>query len=90
MNCYEKTFITKQDLSTNQAKQLIEKYEALINQNSGKVVKIEYKGALKNTINDVHGGIRSSCSYVGAQSLKQISKCTTFIRVNRQYNNIYD
>ena len=56
----------------------------------GKVVKIEYKGALKNTINDVLGGIRSSCSYVGAQSLKQISKCTTFIRVNRQYNNIYD
>ena len=44
MNCYENTFITKQDLSTNQAKKLIEKYEALINQNSGKVVKIEEWG----------------------------------------------
>ena len=44
MNCYENTFITKQDLSTNQTKKLIEKYEALINQNSGKVVKIEEWG----------------------------------------------
>ncbi len=55
----------------------------------GKVIKMRFKGQLKNTINDILGGIRSSCTYVGAPSLKQLSKCTTFIRVNRQYNNVF-
>ena len=47
MNCYEHTFITKQDLSDNQAKKLVSKYEDIIKKNSGKVVKIERWG-LKN------------------------------------------
>ncbi len=55
----------------------------------GKKVKIPYRGELKNTIQDILGGIRSSCTYVGAQSLKQLSKCTTFIRVNNQYNDTF-
>ena len=55
----------------------------------GKLVKIPYKNSLKNTINDILGGVRSSCTYVGAQSLKQLSKCTTFVRVGKQYNNIF-
>ena len=41
MNCYEHTFITKQDLSDDQTKNLIGKYENIINQNSGKVLKTE-------------------------------------------------
>ena len=47
MNCYEHTIITKQDLSDIQAKNLISKYEDIINKNSGKVLKIEQWG-LKN------------------------------------------
>ena len=42
-----------------------------------------YKGKVKNTIEDIFGGLRSACTYVGAQKLKHFSKCTTFIRVNR-------
>jgi len=56
----------------------------------GKISRIKYKESLKHTINDILGGVRSSCTYVGAQSLKQLSKCTTFIRVNRQHNNVFD
>ena len=41
MNCYEHTFITKQDLSDDQTKNLIGKYENIIKQNSGKVLKTE-------------------------------------------------
>ena len=44
MNCYEHTFITRQDLSESQAKKLINKYEELIKKNSGKIVKIEEWG----------------------------------------------
>ena len=41
MNCYEHTIITKQDLSDIQAKNLISKYEDIIQKNSGKIIKIE-------------------------------------------------
>ena len=55
----------------------------------GRTVKIPYKGAVQNTVLDLLGGLRSTCTYVGAPSLKQLSKCTTFIRVNRQVNDIF-
>ena len=55
----------------------------------GRTVEVPYRGPVNNTVLDLLGGIRSTCSYVGASTLKQLSKCTTFIRVNKQYNNIF-
>ena len=55
----------------------------------GRTVEVKYKGAVKDTVLDLLGGIRSTCTYVGAPSLKQLSKCTTFIRVNRQINDVF-
>jgi len=55
----------------------------------GKTVKIKYKGPVENTIMDLLGGIRSTCTYVNAKNLKDLSKCCTFIRVNNQINKIY-
>ena len=55
----------------------------------GKTVKVPYKGAVQNTIDDLLGGIRSTCTYVNARSLKDLPKCTTFFRVNNQVNKIY-
>jgi len=55
----------------------------------GKTVKIPYKGPLEDTIKDILGGIRSTCTYVGAKKLKELTKRCTFIRCNRQLNTIY-
>jgi GMP reductase len=55
----------------------------------GRTVQIKYKGAVKDTVLDLLGGLRSACTYVGAPTLKQLSKCTTFIRVNRQVNDVF-
>ncbi len=55
----------------------------------GRTVNIPYHGPVKNTVLDLLGGLRSACTYVGAPSLKQLSKCTTFIRVNRQINDVF-
>lgn len=55
----------------------------------GKVVYVPYKGNVENTIIDVLGGLRSACTYTGAKSLKQLSKCTTFIRVTQQLNEVF-
>jgi GMP reductase len=55
----------------------------------GRTVEVPYRGAVENTVRDILGGLRSTCTYVGAQNLKQLSKCTTFIRVTKQYNDVF-
>ena len=58
----------------------------------GRVVQVCYRGSVEPIVADILGGIRSTCTYVGAISLKELSKRTTFIQVNngRQYNNTYE
>ena len=56
----------------------------------GKTVKIEHRGPVEKTILDIQGGIRSTMTYIGAKKIKDIPKCTTFARVNRQLNTIYN
>ena len=56
----------------------------------GKKVQLKYRGKIKDTVFNILGGLRSSCTYVGAPSLKQLSKCTTFIRVNQQFNDTFE
>jgi len=55
----------------------------------GKRVLIPYRGKVIDTINDILGGIRSTCTYVGAANLKELSKRTTFIRVSQQSNEVF-
>lgn len=55
----------------------------------GKVVEVPYKGLLKETIEDYLGGVRSTCTYIGAKTIKHMSKCTTFVLVNQQLNNVF-
>ena len=53
----------------------------------GRTVLVEYKGALENTVKEILGGVRSTCTYVGAVTLKELSKRTTFVRVTQQFNS---
>ena len=55
----------------------------------GRTIKIKYKGQLEATVLDYLGGVRSTCTYINAKNIKNISKCCTFMRVNRQLNMIY-
>lgn len=55
----------------------------------GKKILMEYKGPIEETLKTILGGIRSTCTYVGAQKLKELSKRTTFIRINSHHNTIY-
>ncbi|WP_330961182.1 GMP reductase [Photobacterium sp. 53610] len=55
----------------------------------GKTVLLPYRGPVENTIQDIMGGVRSTCTYVGAAKLKELTKRTTFIRVREQENNVY-
>ena len=55
----------------------------------GRTVQVCYKGNVEDTISDLLGGIRSTCTYVGAPTLKQLSKCTTFVRCTQQFNAVF-
>jgi len=55
----------------------------------GKTVKVPYKGAVESTVLDLLGGLRSTCTYVGAKRLKELTKRTTFIRVEEQHNQVF-
>ncbi|MGB5419622.1 GMP reductase [Algibacter sp.] len=56
----------------------------------GKTVEVPYRGKVENTLQDILGGLRSTCTYVGAARLKELTKRTTFIRVAEQENRIYN
>ena len=55
----------------------------------GREVLVPYRGAVGNTIQDLLGGIRSTCTYVGADKLKRLSKCATFVMCTQQFNAVY-
>ncbi len=56
----------------------------------GKTVEVPYRGPVSATMNEIMGGVRSTCTYVGAATLKELSKRTTFIRVSQQLNPAFD
>lgn len=55
----------------------------------GKSVNVPYRGSVNDTVLDILGGVRSTCTYVGAERLKELSKRTTFIRVTQQINEMF-
>ncbi|XP_046496647.1 GMP reductase 1 isoform X2 [Equus quagga] len=55
----------------------------------GKTVEVPYKGGVENTILDILGGLRSTCTYVGAAKLKELSRRATFIRVTQQQSTMF-
>ena len=55
----------------------------------GKKVFVQQVGPVSNVMQQILGGVRSACTYVGAARLKDLPKCTTFVRVNRQLNTVW-
>ena len=55
----------------------------------GKKVYIDHKGSVRTTVEEILGGLRSACTYAGAKTLKDLPKCTTFVKVNRQLNEVF-
>lgn len=60
----------------------MEKYRS----SEGRILKVKYKGKVKETILDYLGGIRSTCTYINSKKIKYMPKCTTFLLVNNQLN----
>ena len=55
----------------------------------GKVVELPHKGPVRDTVTEILGGVRSAATYIGAKRIKDMPKCTTFVRVNNVVNQVY-
>ena len=53
-------------------------------------MEVAYKGPVKDVLQEVLGGLRSACAYVGADRLKDLPKCCTFVRCTRTHNALFD
>jgi GMP reductase len=56
----------------------------------GRIIRIPHKGAVANVVTDILGGLRSGCTYVGANKLKNLSKCTTFVQCKSTHNPVFE
>jgi len=85
----EKLFVNFYGMSSDTAMNKHSGGVANYRSSEGRTVEVEYKGHVKDTVSDLLGGLRSTCTYVGAPTLKQLSKCTTFIRCTQQFNPVF-
>jgi GMP reductase len=56
----------------------------------GRTVLVPYRGPVAKTVQDILGGVRSTCTYAGAKTIKQLPKCATFIRCTQTHNSVYE
>ncbi len=82
---YRKFYGMSSDVAMEKYAGGVAKYRA----SEGKEVLLPARGPVENTVQEILGGVRSTCTYVGARKLKDLSKCTTFVRVSQQINEVY-
>ena len=85
----EKKFVSFYGMSSDTAMNKHSGGVADYRSSEGRTVEVPYRGPVENTVKDLLGGLRSTCTYVGAPTLKQLSKCTTFVRCSQQFNPVF-
>ena len=58
--------------------------------NEGRHIKLPYRGPVEPTVEDILGGVRSACTYIGARRLKDMAKCASFVTTNNVINRVYE
>ena len=76
--------------SSDRAREVHGKSKAGYRGNEGRAITIPDRGPVKETVEDMLGGVRSACTYIGARRLKDIPKCASFVRTNSVINKVYD
>ena len=77
-------------MSSDRAREIHGKRKDGYRGNEGKRIFLPDRGPVSETIEDMLGGVRSACTYIGARRLKDIPKCASFVRTNNPINKVYD
>ena len=77
-------------MSSDRAREIHGKRKDGYRANEGKLISLPYRGPVVNTLEDILGGVRSACTYIGARRLKDMPKCASFVTTNNIINKTYD
>ncbi len=77
-------------MSSDRAREVHNKSKGGYRGNEGRLISLPDRGPVEPTIQDILGGVRSACTYIGAKRLKDMAKCATFIRTNNVINRAYE
>ena len=77
-------------MSSDRAREIHGKRKDGYRGNEGRSVILPDRGPVKETVEDILGGVRSSCTYIGARRLKDIPKCASFVRCNQPLNTVFE
>jgi GMP reductase len=82
-----KTEFSYYGMSTHHAQELYEHNKKDYRASEGTKITVKAKGPIKNLVQELLGGIRSCCCYIGSKSIKNMHKCGQFCKVNSVHNN---
>ena len=77
-------------MSSDRAREIHGKRKDGYRGNEGRLISLPYRGPVANTIEDILGGVRSACTYIGARRLKDMAKCASFVTTNNVINKVYE
>ena len=77
-------------MSSDRAREVHGKRKDGYRGNEGRFIQLPYRGPVENTIEDILGGVRSACTYIGARRLKDMPKCASFVTVHNNINKVYE
>ena len=77
-------------MSSDRAREVHGKRKDGYRGNEGRLISLPYRGPVSNTVEDILGGVRSACTYIGARRLKDMPKCATFVTTHNVINRVYE
>ena len=77
-------------MSSDRAREIHGKRKDGYRGNEGRLISLPYRGPVANTVEDILGGVRSACTYIGARRLKDMAKCASFVTTNNVITKVYE
>jgi GMP reductase len=77
-------------MSSDRAREVHGKRKDGYRGNEGRLIELPDRGPVKDTVEDILGGVRSACTYIGARRLKDMPKCASFVTTNNVINKVYE
>ncbi len=77
-------------MSSDRAREIHGKRKDGYRGNEGRLISLPHRGPVAPTLEDILGGVRSACTYIGARRLKDMPKCASFVTTNNVINRVYE
>ena len=77
-------------MSSDRAREVHGKRKDGYRGNEGRLISLPHRGPVQETVEDILGGVRSACTYIGARRLKDMPKCASFVTVHNNINKVYE